>query len=101
MLNLGMWLNPYELVHHKDGNKLNDSISNLEVLNTSEHSNKHHTECGKKPKNWKPANATTKDVQNRIKQIASEMVKINCSEISRRLKREGINKCDQTIKKYV
>lgn len=34
---LGRDLNPGEDVHHKDGNKLNNAISNLELLSHSAH----------------------------------------------------------------
>lgn len=40
---LGRKLNPNEHVHHIDGNKLNNSIVNLEVLDASEHHRKHFT----------------------------------------------------------
>jgi hypothetical protein len=44
-------LNRNELVHHKDGNKSNNNLHNLEVMNISKH-NKHHRNplnkwCGK------------------------------------------------------
>jgi hypothetical protein len=32
---------PYHVIHHKDGNKLNNSIDNLECLSQSEHSRLH------------------------------------------------------------
>jgi len=38
---LGRYLSTNEDVHHKDGNKLNDTISNLEVLSRSDHTKKH------------------------------------------------------------
>ncbi len=55
--NLGRELLPSEDVHHKDGNKTNDILDNLEVVNSIEH-RKHHAakytdtyeicaECGK------------------------------------------------------
>jgi hypothetical protein len=36
-------LNRYEVVHHKDGDKTNNSIDNLEVMSLSEHSKQHRT----------------------------------------------------------
>lgn len=48
---LGRRLNPDEIVHHKDGNKLNNDISNLEVMDRGEHSRLHRKkdiENGKK-----------------------------------------------------
>ena len=38
---LGRPLEDWEVVHHKDGNKLNNEISNLEVLTKEEHSYLH------------------------------------------------------------
>lgn len=38
---LGRYLTSEESVHHKDGNKFNDAISNLEVLSKSEHAKIH------------------------------------------------------------
>ena len=41
---LGRKLNSNEVVHHKDGNKLNNNISNLQVMTKSEHSKLHREE---------------------------------------------------------
>lgn len=38
---LGRVLDVYEHVHHKDGNRLNNKLSNLELLTKSEHAKKH------------------------------------------------------------
>lgn len=37
-----------EVVHHKDHNKTNNSINNLELLTNKEHSKKHQFEHGRK-----------------------------------------------------
>ena len=39
---LGRKLKPREVVHHKDGNKLNNNLDNLEVMDTAEHSKLHN-----------------------------------------------------------
>lgn len=38
---LGRWVMPTEVVHHKDENKLNNAVENLEVLSFAEHANLH------------------------------------------------------------
>ena len=40
-IHLGRWLDTEETVHHKDGNKLNNDISNLEILSRKEHAALH------------------------------------------------------------
>lgn len=35
-----------EVIHHKDGNKLNNDISNLEILNSSIHTRNHNLDRG-------------------------------------------------------
>lgn len=39
---IGRSLNFNDVVHHKDGNKDNNTIGNLELLSRSEHTRKHH-----------------------------------------------------------
>ena len=41
---IGRKLTRYEVVHHKDGNKYNNSPDNLEVMSLSEHSRSHTKE---------------------------------------------------------
>jgi hypothetical protein len=41
---IGRFLEPDEVVHHKDENKENNEESNLEVLTRSEHSREHSPE---------------------------------------------------------
>lgn len=38
---LGRKLHSFEIVHHKDGNKLNNDISNLEVMGRADHNRTH------------------------------------------------------------
>lgn len=41
---IGRLLTPDEVVHHKDHNKKNNDISNLELLTVEEHNRLHHNE---------------------------------------------------------
>ena len=96
-LHLNKKLSPFEIVHHKDNNKENDDLNNLEVMNVYSH-NRLDKE---KPDGWQPANTIKPEIIKRIKEIASEMVKINYSEIKRRLDKEGIKISDFTIGRYL
>lgn len=40
---IGRRLEPWEIVHHKDGNPSNNAIDNLEVMEFGVHSSEHHT----------------------------------------------------------
>ncbi len=111
MLYLGKWLELWEIVHHKDGNKENDDIDNLEVLNTFDfnvHASNHNAGLKKKfPDGWKPVHALRPEAIERIKELANEMReidsrgKVNYSEIARRLNKEGIKICDATVGRYL
>lgn len=46
-LELGRRILPGECVHHKDGNKLNNSLDNLELMTFSDHSRMHSIELAK------------------------------------------------------
>ena len=43
---LGRLLTKNEIVHHKDGNKFNNDISNLELMTNEEHSRMHNPKVG-------------------------------------------------------
>lgn len=96
-LHLNKILSPFEIVHHKDRNKINDSIENLEVLNISVHSQLDKN----KPEDWKPANTINPEIVKKIRELSSQMVKINYSEIKRKLEKEGIKISDLTIARYI
>lgn len=66
-------------IHHKDGNKRNNSLENLELLTAEEHRKKHHSYYKKGNKPW---NKNKKEVQKH-----SEVTK---KKISQTMKRKGI-----------
>lgn len=41
-LKLGRWITSKEHVHHKDGDRKNNKLENLELLSPTEHAYKHH-----------------------------------------------------------
>ncbi len=43
-IKIGRWIKKSEIVHHKDGNRTNNSVKNLELLTQKEHGHKHHGE---------------------------------------------------------
>lgn len=43
---LGRYLEPWEVVHHKDGNRRNNKKANLELITQSKHTKKHQEERG-------------------------------------------------------
>lgn len=100
MLHLNKFLEPWEIVHHKDKNKLNDTIENLSIITSEMHAQYHSGDIGKK-KNTPATNKTPIEIQKQIKKIASSMKKINYSKISRILKEQKINISSNTIAKYI
>ena len=57
---LGRRLARLEYVHHKDGNKTNDSFENLEVVNASDHTRHHMKEAELSGRPWFGGKRTTK-----------------------------------------
>uniref|UniRef100_A0A6H1Z8S9 Putative homing endonuclease n=1 Tax=viral metagenome TaxID=1070528 RepID=A0A6H1Z8S9_9ZZZZ len=50
---LGRCLTTDEIIHHKNGNKNNNWLYNLELVTRSEHSKIHRAEYAEKIKRWK------------------------------------------------
>ena len=71
-------------IHHKDGNKLNNNINNLELIKRGEHQKIHALEnnLGKDRKGISPINKTKNDTINKIKllrkngKLLADIVKI-------------------------
>ena len=76
---LGRKLTRWEHVHHKDGNRLNNDISNLEILDHVEHALIHNAENRKKY-NWNPRE--------------SEVRRIGAQSLLRKIRRESQNAHD-------
>lgn len=84
------YLEYYEgcLVHHKDGNKMNNHISNLEILSRSEHS-KHHMAGNTRLRDYVKSHGAW----NKGKIITDPEYKRKMSEAQKaRIKREGPRK---------
>ena len=94
-LHLNKKLEIWEVVHHKDGNKENDKIENLEISDIGQHLSNHY--AGKRGRNYKPRKKSNKLKQDIIDKIIelSKSIK-NYSEISRIV---GVS--DETIRRYV
>ena len=96
-LHLNKKLRIWEHIHHKDGDKSNDSIENLEVIDTKDfdyHSSLHHAGLKKKfPKNYKPHNKLSQETINKIYLLIKKNK--NNSEIAREL---GIS--DMAVRTY-
>jgi len=82
-----------ELVHHIDGNKLNNCIENLKLMNRAEHVSLHH--AGKKHNRkigYVPHNRLSNEIIAQIRQLRG----LSYSEIARRLGISGM-----TAKRYL
>lgn len=65
---LGRKLNRNEVVHHIDGNKLNNSVDNLEVMSLAEHARQHQKENWKCPEYRKNFIAKAKEIAAKKKE---------------------------------
>lgn len=83
---LGRKLSPSEIVHHKDGNGLNNEISNLEIMSQREHRIKHSG-----PFKWSLEEALElKDKGYNVTDIGRTLG-VSQSSISQAFKRRGID----------
>jgi hypothetical protein len=83
---LGRPLSRYEVVHHKDGNKRNNDINNLEVMDLSQHSKHHRTGIEISPE-------TKKKLSERLYGRKSPCRKLNDEQIGQinKFHEEGIS----------
>lgn len=44
-IQIGRWVTSEEVVHHKDGNRHNNSADNLEIMTRTDHASHHHKPC--------------------------------------------------------
>lgn len=82
------------VVHHKDGNKRNNRIENLELMTHEEHTAHHASARGKRRAGWRPHNAMGKAMIYAIRERYS--VLRNYSAVAREL---GIS--NMTVRKHV
>lgn len=73
-LHLNVLLDTHELVHHKDGDKLNNSIENLEVVTAEKHTSGHHAGSHKIGR-FKPHNKLSQDVIDKIVDLSTKIVR--------------------------
>ncbi len=98
-LHLNMKLEMWEVVHHIDGDKLNNNIDNLEVQLAGNHSSNHHA-GSKKFGRFAPSNKLSKNIIDEIKELSRIILKSdgtpNFSKIGRKLDISGF-----TVSKYL
>lgn len=66
-------------IHHKDGNKLNNSIENLELVSISEHLSNHakKNNLGKDRVGCEPINKISKEKREQILKLRKEKLSLN------------------------
>lgn len=74
---LGRKLRMDEVVHHKDHNKLNNRINNLEVMKLSDHNSLHHAGLKKPTTNQNPPHKLSEDKIKKIKELSKTILKKN------------------------
>ena len=75
---IGRPLLPKELVHHKDGDSMNDDIDNLQIVSRSEHATLHHKGVAK------PPGTGAKISKSKMGHSVSLVTRIKISETKRR-----------------
>ena len=82
---LGRKLEPWEIVHHKDGDTLNNAISNLEVMDCGAHTVEHHAGTRKSydARRAMEAAANLREEIKRLRCVNSELLEAAKYAISR------------------
>lgn len=76
---LGRVLNENEVVHHKDGNKKNNVVENLEVMDRIQHNKMHGSKCGRKVVTLKCPWCKKEFIRDRNKTHLRKPSKYNCT----------------------
>lgn len=78
-----------EIIHHKDRNRINDKITNLELKTGYEHRSEHNKDLRKKHKERIKSNKLSKEILDRIFQLRQEQIdkgiKVNYSKMAKEL----------------
>lgn len=83
---LGRWITTEEVVHHKDGNRANNKIENLELTNAKDHALLHAIERGWGTYTTKVCEYCKKEfsIQGSKKAKSRKFCSLDCDKLSRR-----------------
>ena len=89
-----------EVIHHKDRNKQNDKITNLELKTRYQHTSEHNVDLRKKHKERVKSNKLNKEIIGKILQLKQEQIdkgiKVNYSKIARE-----VGTSNQNVRRYI
>lgn len=93
-------LKRYEIVHHKDHNKLNNEFRNLEIQRDIDHASMHHAGSKREDQKSNPSNKIDDDMIKKIKKLSKTIVKKNGKpHFSKIAEKVGLS--DFTVARYL